>query len=77
MVDGSKCIGCRLCIAACPFGAPSVDPATMLTTICDLCRGEPRCVGFCPRDAIMYVRPERVSLVRRQESAKKITRLAT
>jgi len=76
-VDGSKCIGCRLCIAACPFGAPSVDPTTMLTTICDLCRGDPRCVRYCPRDAVLYVRPDRISLVRRQEGVKKMARLAS
>ena len=48
--DHSVCIGCKTCISACPYGAPSYDEATSTTFKCDGCydrrqRGElPACV---------------------------------
>ena len=52
--DHSVCIGCKTCISACPYGAPSYDEATSTTFKCDGCydrrqRGElPACVVACP-----------------------------
>ena len=52
--DPELCIGCKTCISACPYGAPSYDEATSTTFKCDGCydrrqRGElPACVVACP-----------------------------
>lgn len=52
--DHSVCIGCKTCISACPYGAPSYDKASSTTFKCDGCydrrqRGElPACVAACP-----------------------------
>ena len=52
--DHSVCIGCKTCISACPYGAPSYDEASSTTFKCDGCydrrqRGElPACVAACP-----------------------------
>ena len=35
--DHSVCIGCKTCISACPYGAPSYDEATSTTFKCDGC----------------------------------------
>ena len=49
--DHSVCIGCKTCISACPYGAPSYDEASSTTFKCDGCydrrqRGElPACVA--------------------------------
>ena len=54
MQDHTVCIGCKTCISACPYGAPSYDEATSTTFKCDGCydrrqRGElPACVAACP-----------------------------
>ena len=54
VVDDELCIGCKTCISACPYGAPSYDEETSTTFKCDGCydrrqRGElPACVAACP-----------------------------
>ena len=34
-VESSLCIGCKSCIAACPWGTPQRDPATRKVVKCD------------------------------------------
>ncbi len=50
-----RCISCRMCVAACPFGNMLWDDAYRCVQKCDLCGGDPHCVPFCPTGAIAYV----------------------
>ncbi len=54
MVDYDKCIGCRMCISACPFGAMDYDLVGKKVMKCDLCGGEPQCVSFCDPAAVRF-----------------------
>jgi Fe-S-cluster-containing hydrogenase component 2 len=52
-VDEGKCVGCRMCVLACPFGNIEVR-APGRAEKCDLCGGDPVCVQFCPRGALRF-----------------------
>jgi len=47
LLDVKRCIGCRACIAACPYGAIGYDEALGKAVKCDLCDGDPLCVSVC------------------------------
>lgn len=55
VVDPKKCVGCKMCLRACPWDMLSYDPATEKTTKCFLCDGAPKCVTACPSGALSYI----------------------
>ncbi|OLC68202.1 MAG: ferredoxin [Betaproteobacteria bacterium 13_1_40CM_4_64_4] len=54
-IDESACIGCTLCIAACPVDAIVGAPKLMHTVLADRCTGCELCVPPCPVDCITLV----------------------
>lgn len=55
VVDEAKCIGCGICVEACPIpGAISMHPEKSLPLKCDLCDGDPECVKYCVPQALKY-----------------------
>jgi len=74
LVDARRCIGCHMCVLACPFGGPAIHPETGKIIKCDLCGGSPRCAEMCPVGAIEYVRADRVGLARKRASLGYLTR---
>jgi len=72
MIDYNLCIGCRMCIAVCPFGMMHFDSVTRKIIKCDLCEGEPICVKFCPYEALEYVDTAELETGKRREGAKQL-----
>ena len=52
VIDEAWCIGCALCIQACPVDCIIGAPKRMHTVIDDLCSGCELCVPACPVDCI-------------------------
>ncbi|MDP6178309.1 MAG: 4Fe-4S dicluster domain-containing protein [Desulfatiglandales bacterium] len=52
--DKNKCIGCRSCVMACPFGGVAINHLSGQIFKCELCDGDPECVKACEDKAITY-----------------------
>jgi Na+-translocating ferredoxin:NAD+ oxidoreductase subunit B len=55
LIDEAACIGCTLCIQACPVDAIVGAPRLMHTVIAALCTGCDLCLPPCPVDCIVMV----------------------
>jgi len=55
LIDESRCIGCMLCIHACPVDAIVGSPKQMHTVLTGFCTGCDLCVPPCPVDCIEMV----------------------
>ena len=54
--DESRCVGCWMCVMACPYGAIKPNIKTKIPVRCDKCKDkdEPVCVKACPTGAIIW-----------------------
>ncbi len=67
--NADACIGCRYCVAACPYGVPQFqyDTPTPRIAKCQLCHhllakgGIPACAGHCPTGATLFGTYEQLS----------------
>ncbi len=72
--DGSKCIGCRYCMIACPFSVPKYEWSKLApyVTKCDMCAervlsgGQPACTEACPTGASLFGKREELLLEARK-----------
>lgn len=60
LIDEDRCIGCRYCTTACPYGARSYDPKKKIVGKCSFCfksvssGGVPACVKTCMAGARVF-----------------------
>jgi formate dehydrogenase iron-sulfur subunit len=80
--DANKCIGCRYCMTACPYGVPKYDwnsPSPKVIKCVQGCmsRGDlaqPACVQACPAKALTYGNRQELLTMARDRIAKSPTK---
>ncbi len=75
IVDTELCIGCGVCMIACPLGGISLNTSAGHAVKCDLCGGDPMCVKFCGYEAIEYITEEEAALKSKKEAVRKLPEL--
>ena len=68
VVNKSICIGCAMCVAACPFGNMHLDEREQVAMKCDLCGGNPKCVQACMAGALHYGSINRLAELKRKKA---------
>lgn len=66
-----RCIGCKMCVSACPTGAMGFDDVVGRAFKCDLCDGKPECVRVCEPKALEYVEAHKLQQQRMCKIANK------
>lgn len=74
MVDEDKCTGCGWCIEACEYGAITLHPDKKVVMTCDLCEGDPKCVQWCPEEALDFITTDILAQKARLAAAKRLFR---
>jgi carbon-monoxide dehydrogenase iron sulfur subunit len=78
LFKSERCISCKMCVHACPFGVITISPEGKGVLKCDLCidrlaKGqEPACVASCPTGALRYIEEEVANKEKRQKAAERI-----
>lgn len=72
MVDEEMCNGCGWCVEACDYGSIQLHPDTRVAFVCDLCDGEPKCVEWCPEEALDFTTKDLIAQKARISSVKKL-----
>lgn len=70
LVDEEKCVGCWMCIMACPYGVISrPESGRQIALKCDLCPGRetPMCVVACPNRALVFGAGEEAPVIAVEE----------
>ncbi|RJQ39765.1 MAG: 4Fe-4S dicluster domain-containing protein [Dehalococcoidia bacterium] len=75
VIDYDRCIGCRMCVTACPFGLMNFDSVAKRVTKCDLCDGDPECAKFCFYKTLTYVDVSELGDGKRRTAAELLSRL--
>jgi len=78
LIEQNKCVGCKFCLAACPFGVIDVSRDGKAVSKCDLCierteiGQEPACVSSCPTGALEFGELTEVLMERRRAAARQV-----
>jgi anaerobic carbon-monoxide dehydrogenase iron sulfur subunit len=67
VLDIKLCVGCKMCVSACPTGSMTFAHDFGYPYKCELCDGDPQCVRVCEKKALEYVEPHRFQRQRAEQ----------
>jgi len=67
VVDESVCVGCKMCVNACPFGCIHFEGKKRIAAKCNLCNGAPKCVENCMAGALHYGDINELAAIKRKK----------
>ena len=73
-LDQESCDGCEECIEACPIGSLKIDPVNQVVIHCDLCGGQPHCVGLCHSHCLTLENSQSADQLNRMEGLETLLR---
>lgn len=77
-INQGKCIGCKECMIACPFGAIHYNDSKGEFYKCDLCGGDPQCIKWCVTGGVQYIEDmDKVLISKRTRKADRSVRAAS
>ena len=68
-LNKDKCIGCKQCVVACPWGSIKLNHTGKEIIKCDNCGGDPACVKVCAAKALTYEEVEDVVATKQKSVA--------
>ena len=77
IIHPKRCIGCKFCMVACPFGIISLSDEGKAALKCDRCIDRqkagkiPACVEACPTGALQFLSIDEINAQKRDLAAKK------
>jgi carbon-monoxide dehydrogenase iron sulfur subunit len=75
-INYDRCIGCRMCMIGCPFGAIRYDSDKKQVIKCEFCDGDPQCVKFCPTDALQFLPKSVANIPKIDRLARRVVELS-
>lgn len=75
VVDPARCIGCKMCVSACPMGNIHYSFRQSKILKCNLCNGNPKCAKYCPNRAIEFVDGNKANISKKKVLASKFKEL--
>lgn len=54
-INPMKCIGCGICVQACPLSVPWLNEELNIAVKCDFCNGDPKCAKYCSPGATRVI----------------------
>jgi carbon-monoxide dehydrogenase iron sulfur subunit len=72
VVDEEMCNGCAWCVEACDYGSIQLHSESKVAFVCNLCDGEPKCVEWCPEEALDFTTKEVLAQKSRISAVKKL-----